>query len=206
MREARLAEMDLVVDHAGQQMQAARRRSLRRPQLRRRIDIGDRAAFDHDRDTLDPLRQHDLCVLDQLSHAHQCSRQASRCRSRAPRSTCPVLPFPQHGDCADAHRVNMRHATGDRTLLRHTTPMLAALADLGFNMPDAQDAFGGSITFPDTAGTLIGRVGCLVKCALAQVVRCANGRRVEVVRHGGEEVHAERNRALVRSSAWKIAT
>ena len=68
VRQSRLAEMHLVVDHTGQQIQSGRiDRNIRRD-LARRIDVGDPGPLDQHRGPAATFRQYDRGILDPCFH------------------------------------------------------------------------------------------------------------------------------------------
>ena len=68
MREARLAEVNLIVDHAGQQMQPGGVDRFVDAELRGGIDVGDARAFDDDRAAIGAVGEDDCGVFDEDSH------------------------------------------------------------------------------------------------------------------------------------------
>ncbi len=68
MRQARLAKMDLVVDDAGDEVQARGVDHFVDAKLHGRIDLGDLRTFDDDRQAIGAVRKDDCRVLDERSH------------------------------------------------------------------------------------------------------------------------------------------
>ena len=68
VRQPRLAEMDLVVDHAGHQVQPGGVDHFVDAELGRGVDVGDPRTLDHDRAAIDAVGKDDSRVLDEGSH------------------------------------------------------------------------------------------------------------------------------------------
>ena len=65
VRQSRFAKVHLIVDHAGQKMQAARINDLVRHPIRRRIHAYDRAVLDRHRNCGNLVGQHHLSIANQ---------------------------------------------------------------------------------------------------------------------------------------------
>ncbi len=108
MRETGLAEVDLVVDHARKQVQAARVDHFVDLQLHGRVDIGDPLVLDHDRNGLNGIGQRDVGILDEQPHAISVAR-------------VPGKPKLSMRFCANAVCRTTGHCEPSRSLFRAVT-------------------------------------------------------------------------------------